>query len=47
MIHAWKQLVRGLFPTYEDRMNAFLSQATSREHLEVLERQWFKQNRRY
>jgi hypothetical protein len=27
--------------TYEQRMDAYLSQATSREHLEQLEREWF------
>ena len=33
--------------SYEERMNDFLSQATSREHLEYLERVWFKNNRHY
>ena len=33
--------------TYEERMNDFLSQATSRVHLEYLEEVWFKNNPRY
>lgn len=32
---------------YEERMNDYLGQATSREHLEHLERQWFKHNPYY
>jgi len=38
-------LLRKLAPkSYEERMNDYLGQATSREHFEHLEREWFKQN---
>lgn len=33
--------------TYEERMNDYLSQATSRQHLEYLESVWFDKNPRY
>lgn len=33
--------------TYDERMHDFLSQATSREHLEYLETVWFKKNPMY
>lgn len=33
-------------PSYDERMEAFLAQASSREHLEQLERIWFSQYRR-
>lgn len=48
-MHAWKMFFDGLFrgKSYEERMNEFLGQATSREHLEYLENVWFKNNRKY
>jgi hypothetical protein len=35
-----KNFMKRLFPSYEDRMNAFLSQATDQVHLEFLQREW-------
>jgi hypothetical protein len=49
MIGAWKQFFDGFIKrtSYEQRMNDYLGQAVSREHLEYLERQWFKNNKRH
>ena len=33
--------------SYEERMNDYLGQATSREHFEYLEREWFKSSVNY
>lgn len=40
MMQAWKQFFDGLFPSKEDRMKSFLSQATDQAHLEYLQREW-------
>lgn len=53
MFEAMRLLVEAIFPTFESRnkweerrMNEFLSQATSRSHLESLEREWFNKHHR-
>lgn len=48
MIQSIKNLVKKFKrKTYEERMNDYLSQATSRQHLEYLESVWFDKNPRY
>lgn len=49
MLKAMRLLMDALFPTTEhrreremQRMNEFLSQATDRVHLEMLEQEWFR-----
>jgi hypothetical protein len=53
MFEAVRLLVDAIFPSMEhrdtrerQRMEAFLSQAKDRNHLEVLERQWFNRRSR-
>lgn len=48
MVGYFKNIIKKLKgKTYEERMNEFLSQATSRQHLEYLENVWFDRNPRY
>lgn len=48
MVGYFKKIAKKLKgKTYEERMNEYLSQATSRQHLEYLETEWFNRNPRY
>ena len=46
MVNSIKKFLKRLNPSYQERMYAYLSQATDRIHLETLEREWFQNNGR-
>jgi Ca2+-dependent lipid-binding protein len=46
MLKILRKWLKRLNPSYQERMYAYLSQATDRIHLEVLEREWFRNNGR-